>query len=510
MRGLHDAGVDAGLDRRVGGPDRGARPPGHQGRGPHRLPRVPRRPGQDAAPPRARRHPRRPSPRLPRRAARRARGRAVRPRRLQPLPVHRRPSPRAPRPTSASSRSTSAVPRWSAPRPRTTPRSRSSPRPHRYADVLAAVAAGGFTLAQRQRAGRRGVRAHRDVRRRTWRPGWATCSPTPPTGTGFPAWIGGTWDKAAVLRYGENPHQRAALYRNGFAARPAWPRAEQLHGKEMSYNNYVDTDAARRAAYDFDRAGRGDHQARQPVRHRGRRRRRRGAPPGPRVRPDLGVRRRDRGQPCRSRSRWREQVAEIFTEVIVAPAYDDGAVEVLAGQEEHPDPGLRAADAGAAVETAPDQRRAAAAAASTTSTPRATTRRPGRWRPARRPRPRCSPTSPSPGRPAARRSPTRSCWPRTAPRSASAWARSTASTPAGSPSTRAGERAAGAVAASDAFFPFEDGPQILIDAGVGAIVQPGGSVRDELTIEAGRGRGRDDVLHRHPALRPLTPAGGGH
>jgi phosphoribosylaminoimidazolecarboxamide formyltransferase/IMP cyclohydrolase len=46
------------------------------------------------------------------------------------------------------------------------------------------------------------------------------------------------------------------------------------------------------------------------------------------------------------------------------------------------------------------------------------------------------------------------------------------------------ERARGAVAASDAFFPFADGPQILIDAGVKAIVQPGGSVRDEETIAA--------------------------
>jgi phosphoribosylaminoimidazolecarboxamide formyltransferase / IMP cyclohydrolase len=50
--------------------------------------------------------------------------------------------------------------------------------------------------------------------------------------------------------------------------------------------------------------------------------------------------------------------------------------------------------------------------------------------------------------------------------------------------SRAGERAAGSVAASDAFFPFEDGPQILLDAGVRAIVQPGGSVRDELTVAA--------------------------
>jgi len=49
---------------------------------------------------------------------------------------------------------------------------------------------------------------------------------------------------------------------------------------------------------------------------------------------------------------------------------------------------------------------------------------------------------------------------------------------------RAGERAAGAVAASDAFFPFADGPSILIEAGVRAIVEPGGSIRDDETIAA--------------------------
>jgi AICAR transformylase/IMP cyclohydrolase PurH (only IMP cyclohydrolase domain in Aful) len=48
---------------------------------------------------------------------------------------------------------------------------------------------------------------------------------------------------------------------------------------------------------------------------------------------------------------------------------------------------------------------------------------------------------------------------------------------------RAGERVEGTVAASDAFFPFADGLQILIDAGVKAVVQPGGSVRDEEVIE---------------------------
>ena len=55
--------------------------------------------------------------------------------------------------------------------------------------------------------------------------------------------------------------------------------------------------------------------------------------------------------------------------------------------------------------------------------------------------------------------------------------------------TRAGERAAGAVAASDAFFPFADGLQILVDGGVRAVVQPGGSVRDEEVVEAARAAG---------------------
>jgi bifunctional purine biosynthesis protein purH len=54
---------------------------------------------------------------------------------------------------------------------------------------------------------------------------------------------------------------------------------------------------------------------------------------------------------------------------------------------------------------------------------------------------------------------------------------------------RAGERASGSVAASDAFFPFADGLQILLDAGVRAVVQPGGSVRDTEVIDAARQAG---------------------
>jgi len=55
--------------------------------------------------------------------------------------------------------------------------------------------------------------------------------------------------------------------------------------------------------------------------------------------------------------------------------------------------------------------------------------------------------------------------------------------------SRAGERASGSVAASDAFFPFADGPEILIAAGVSAIVQPGGSIRDEDVIAAAKAAG---------------------
>ena len=66
---------------------------------------------------------------------------------------------------------------------------------------------------------------------------------TPVDEAKFPATFTRTWDRAHVLRYGENPHQQAALYldplnQHGFA------HAEQLGGKPMSYNNYVDADAA--------------------------------------------------------------------------------------------------------------------------------------------------------------------------------------------------------------------------------------------------------------------------
>ena len=122
--------------------------------------------------------------------------------------------------------------------------------PSGYAGVLAAVRAGGFTLAQRKRLASLAFRhtAEYDVAVADWM--GSTLAPEP-VAAELPEWFGGTWKRAAVLRYGENPHQQAALYRDD----TSWPglaQAEQLHGKEMSYNNYTDADAAWRAAFDYE------------------------------------------------------------------------------------------------------------------------------------------------------------------------------------------------------------------------------------------------------------------
>ena len=125
--------------------------------------------------------------------------------------------------------------------------------PSSYDEVVAAVRSGGFTLEQRTRLAAQAFvhNATYDVAVASWMGNVATATDeVDGVHTGFPAWIGATWDRAAVLRYGENPHQRAALYTDGYG--PAGlAQATQLHGKAMSYNNYVDGDAAWRAAYDF-------------------------------------------------------------------------------------------------------------------------------------------------------------------------------------------------------------------------------------------------------------------
>src|SRR5690606_28779412 len=111
--------------------------------------------------------------------------------------------------------------------------------PAAYPQVLEAVGAGGFTLDERRRLAAEAFvhTATYDVHVASW---MGNVVADTSDGTGFPAWMGATWEKGAVLRYGENPHQRAALYTQGFAPQPGLAQATQLHGKEMSYNNYVD------------------------------------------------------------------------------------------------------------------------------------------------------------------------------------------------------------------------------------------------------------------------------
>ncbi|HWL01264.1 MAG TPA: bifunctional phosphoribosylaminoimidazolecarboxamide formyltransferase/IMP cyclohydrolase, partial [Microbacteriaceae bacterium] len=122
--------------------------------------------------------------------------------------------------------------------------------PARYGDIVAALGAGGTTLQQRQALAREAFRhtASYDVAVASW---IGSAVAPDEAGTPFPEWVGATWTKQATLRYGENSHQSAALYGQN-AGRPGIAQARQLGGKEMSYNNYVDADAAVRAAYDHE------------------------------------------------------------------------------------------------------------------------------------------------------------------------------------------------------------------------------------------------------------------
>jgi len=293
-----------------------------------------------------------------------------------------------------------------------------------------------------------------------------------------------------VLRYGENPHQAAALYVTAGGA-PGLAQAEQLHGKEMSYNNYTDADAAWRAAFDHNRpcvaiikhanpcgialstvdgagamadAHRKAH-ACDPVSAFG------------------GVIAANREVTVE----MAEQVAEIFTEVIIAPSYADGALEVLS-RKKNVRVLMATPPVGSSIELRPisggallQQRDAVDADGDD----------PAHWTLA-------VGEAASATVLADLEFAWRTC--RAVKSNAILLAADGASVGVGMGQVnrvdaaqlavqRAGERASGSVAASDAFFPFPDGLQVLIDAGVRAVVQPGGSVRDGEVIEAAREAG---------------------
>ncbi|SFJ82565.1 bifunctional phosphoribosylaminoimidazolecarboxamide formyltransferase/IMP cyclohydrolase [Cellulomonas sp. KH9] len=365
--------------------------------------------------------------------------------------------------------------------------------PARYPDVVAAVAAGGFTLAERTRLAAQAFvhTATYDVAVASWMGSVATATDeVDGVATGFPAWLGATWERADVLRYGENPHQRAALYTTDHG--PAGlAQARRLHGKAMSYNNYVDADAAWRAAHD-----QGDVPTVAIVKHAN--------PCGIAVGTDVADAH-ARAHACDPVSAFggviasnrqvtraaAEQIAPVFTEVVVAPGFDDDALEVLTRKK---NVRLLVVDAppSAAVETRPVSGGLLVQSVDRIDAPGDD---PAAWT-----------LAAGEAADEATLADLAFAWRavRAVKSNAILLARDGASVGVGMGQVNrvdscrlaveranAGdvERARGAVAASDAFFPFADGLQVLLDAGVRAVVQPGGSVRDEEVVAAARAAG---------------------
>jgi phosphoribosylaminoimidazolecarboxamide formyltransferase/IMP cyclohydrolase len=346
--------------------------------------------------------------------------------------------------------------------------------PSAYPRIMAALRDGGFTLDERRSLAARAFAeiAGYDVAVANWFAGQS--------GEDWPQTAGLATRRLAVLRYGENPHQRAALYGD-----PAVPQglaqAEQLHGKEMSYNNYVDADAAWRAVHDFA----------DPcvaiIKHAN--------PCGIAVGPDVADAHR-KAHACDPVSAFggviavnrpvsqelAAQVAEVFTEVLVAPGFTGPAVELLRAKKN-----LRLLVAPAFQPTPAEFRQVS-----------------GGILAQERDRLDAPGDDPAAWRLVAGQAAEESvladlafAWRavRSVKSNAILLATDTATVGVGMGQVnrvdsarlavdRAGPRAAGSVAASDAFFPFADGLRILIEAGVRAVVQPGGSVRDEEVIAA--------------------------
>jgi phosphoribosylaminoimidazolecarboxamide formyltransferase/IMP cyclohydrolase len=359
--------------------------------------------------------------------------------------------------------------------------------PSAYPLVLEALTDGGFRLDQRRQLAAWAFAdiAEYDVCVAAWTAAVLGGDDLGGDDNAWPAFAGKAMRRSSVLRYGENPHQPAALYID-----PESPgglaNAEQLHGKEMSYNNYVDADAAWRAANDFT----------EPcvaiIKHAN--------PCGIAVGADVADAHR-KAHACDPVSAFggviacnsevsvdlAKQITEIFTEVIVAPSYAAGAVDVLAAKKN-----LRILIAPAwSAERAEFRQISGGALVQRADRIDAPGDAPAAWRLAA-------------GAPVDAKTLADLAFAWRAVRSVKSNAIMLASggatvgvgmgqvnrvDSARLAVARAGERASEAVAASDAFFPFADGLSVLVDAGVRAVVQPGGSVRDDEVIAAAEAAG---------------------
>jgi phosphoribosylaminoimidazolecarboxamide formyltransferase/IMP cyclohydrolase len=355
-------------------------------------------------------------------------------------------------------------------------------RPGRYDDVLAAVRGGGIPQELREALAHEAFAhvAAYDAAIAAWFSEWTGEEDLPST------WTSGL-ERIAPLRYGENPHQRAGLYRAVLAPGPLGG-AEVLQGKEMSYNNWLDAEAARALAGSFDEPAAVIVKHHNPCGaavaegHSSAYRAALASDPVSAFGGVVGF----NGEVDEETARV---VAEVFTEVVVAPGFDPGALAVFkekgnlrllraplpgpAGPEIRPiDGGALLQDADAVTETRDEMKVVG------------------------------------------RREPTDAEWAdllfawTVAARVKSnsivlAAGRATVGVGAGQMSRvdsvdiacrKAGDRARGSVMASDAFFPFRDGIDRAAEAGVVAVIQPGGSVRDDEVIAAADSRGMAMVL----------------
>lgn len=344
-----------------------------------------------------------------------------------------------------------------------------------YDALIEAVKVGGFTLDERRALALNAFRttAEYDLAIATWLG----------HSEELPDWFGHIYHRENTLRYGENPHQSAAIYSGGVAGIVG---AVQLHGKEMSFNNYTDADAAWRAALDH----------KDPcvaiIKHAN--------PCGIATASDIATAHK-KAHDCDPVSAFggvvaanREvtlemasQLSEIFTEVVIAPSYAVGVVELLAKK-----PSIRILQCSVSKISSTEIR---PISGGTLLQQMDLIDVPGdsstNWKQVS-------------GEPVSANliKELEFAWRsvRAVKSNAIVLSSNGASVGIGMGQvnrvdsarlavTRAGDRAKGSVAASDAFFPFADGLQILLDAGISAVVQPGGSVRDEEVIAAAQSGG---------------------
>ncbi|HCM95278.1 bifunctional phosphoribosylaminoimidazolecarboxamide formyltransferase/IMP cyclohydrolase [Glutamicibacter arilaitensis] len=381
-----------------------------------------------------------------------------------------------------------------------------------YPQVISAAAEGGFDLKTRQRLAAKAY-AH-TAAYDTAVASWTASQFLDEDGDGvidWPAYAGVALQRSNVLRYGENPHQQAALYVDE-AAPAGIAQADQLHGKPMSYNNYVDADAALRAAFDFEKP------AVAVVKHAN--------PCGVAVASD------DAADPIADAHRkahatdpvsafggviaanrtvtkeMAETVKDIFTEVVIAPDFEDEAVQILSAKknirllalpegygrnknEFRQVTGGMLVQVGDKIDAQGDNPANWTLAAGEAADAATLADLQFAWSAVRAAKSNAillAKDGAAVGIGMGQVNRIDSC--KLAVERANTLGvkvESGADAAGGAEnadSAASEQRAQGAVASSDAFFPFADGLQILIDAGVKAVVQPGGSVRDEEVIAA--------------------------